>query len=252
MRWGVNYEEPAAVHFAVNQQLKVTAVGAIHLPIQYIIGRDTPAMGHGGLPWPSRPDLLSGHLLISPDGLVSRPSSCWLLGLLEIKWISPFHHVAEPDGRLTWAADMESRQWQLAGQIPLVYLIQLGLQALAAQYYYPTLKDDGQMWFIRWSPAGYSQFSCRLATLIAVGVRATQLYLLLLERLSAQPAVLKDALSYTETERPVLAALEAALEVVSQELDAHYSYYEHAGMYPEFWFYQQFTKMHTFAVEREL
>jgi len=155
MRWGVGYEDPALIHFAVQNMLGVTQVGTIQLPLEYIIqlAKDTCTLPDAALTFPE--STLPAHLLISPDGMVHKPGTTQYIGMLEIKCISPFHHIPFPDNTLGWVEDMQSRQWLAP---TFVYIVQMALQAIAGLYRFH-MTHSHTMWLVRWAPHGFSQFS---------------------------------------------------------------------------------------------
>ena len=181
MRWGVGYEDPALIHFAVQNMLAVTQVGTIQLPLSYILQLHTGT--------PPHIELHNPHLLISPDGMVHKPGTTQYIGMLEIKCISPFHHIPFPDNTLGWVEDMQSRQWHHPAQIPFVYMVQMGLQAISGLYRFHMTPQD-TMWFIRWSPHGFSQFHVTFDKLIPFGIIAAIIYFKLLQQYKEHHQVL--------------------------------------------------------------
>lgn len=205
MNWGVANEDVAAVHFALERKLCVTQVGCICLPgtdiknlySKYIQKNKDCRQLMGNI------DLTEGlnwnrHLLISPDGVVGKPEpetrkgastictnhSRQLLGMLEIKCVSPFHHIESEDGYLTWTDEMANRHWSLVGDIPLVYLNQMGLQAMAGiQYYTDQMTDASKMWFIRWSPGRLDTFTFRFRHLLRLSLPLTIMYFHILDKM---------------------------------------------------------------------
>ena len=251
MRWGNGYEDPALIHFAVDNYVRVVQVGTVVLHYSFI-KELVPHMCREGL---------DGYILVSPDGVVYPAGSKGLdgaIGMLEIKCMSPFHHVAEADGRLTWVDNMERRQWYKAEEIPFVYVIQISLQALAG---IARLNDNGKgltvdstMWFIRWSPAGFSEFSICFGDLIALGAIATTLYLSLLKRIHIEDvsgdgpdANYENArLNYNAEELALARILQTEYKRVIATMT--HRYVDLAGLYPEFFAYRDLTALHRFVV----
>jgi hypothetical protein len=254
MKWGVGYEDPALIHFAVSNRLSVAQVGTIHLPLSYILNTaesefkgDSLMEKRAAHLRASFPD--SAHLLVSPDGVVGRPDSgkygelpTELLGMLEIKCISPFHHMEEEDGLLSWVDDMEKRQWFHPGQIPYVYVVQICLQAIAGIYRL-NMTEDSTMWFIRWSPKGYSEFKISYGPLVRMGCIASMLYFNLKHRLTLDQL----PLVYTEEENQLANLLHRCYTEVKEQME--HRYIDHSRLYPEFDIYQRCTERHHFRVE---
>lgn len=250
MKWGVGYEDPALVHFAIDNMLSVAQVGTIHMPLNFVLGLVTKYV----------PDLLdhktyieahthgTAHLLVSPDGLVGYPDdgeltelSTELLGMLEIKCISPFHHIEE-NGTLSWVDDMETRQWYNAGEIPFVYITQICMQALSGLHQL-NMTEDHTMWFIRWSPIGFSEFKVTFGPLLKMGIIATMLYFRLKSRLLS-PSDLP--LEYTTEEAELSQSLYGAYKEVISSMS--HRYVRHENLYPEFQTYRNCTQLHRFVV----
>ena len=205
MKWGVVNEDVAATHFAYEQQKCVVQVGCIKLnglQVQqslkdYFLSKSSTSGMYrswmNSFSFKHRKDLpflWHRHFLISPDGVVGKPSNTTtyyshpekLLGMLEIKCVSPFHHIPEPNGTLSWTCDMMKRHWKTVGDIPFVYLVQMGLQALAGIWYYSTqMNERSHMWFIRWSPYQMDTFTFRFRHMIHLGLSALMTYWIFLD-----------------------------------------------------------------------
>src|SRR3989338_375838 len=158
MNWGVGYENPALLHFAQFTGYCVTQMGTVRVNLKTIIAlanKIYPTELKEVIKHLSSRSSAEKHLLISPDGIVGIPEYTNQtairteltknnVGMLEIKCISPFHHKEEVGventtdssvGYLEWAEDMEhNRQWWSASQIPFVYMVQKGLQAISGIY----------------------------------------------------------------------------------------------------------------------
>ena len=92
-----------------------------------------------------------------------------------IKCISPFHHIANSDNKLYWCDDLNKRQWFTPDKIPYVYIVQQALQAISGVLFY-NMKSSNIMWFIRWSPMGFSIFKFKFIDLVKLGVVVANLY----------------------------------------------------------------------------
>jgi hypothetical protein len=251
MKWGVGYEDPALIHFAVDNGLTVAQVGTIHLPLNYVLDiserifqekvlRDTRYL---------RDRQASAHLLVSPDGVVGKPDDevgrqvlpTELLGMLEIKCISPFHHMEENDLALSWVDDMETRQWFHPGQIPYVYMTQICLQAIAGIYRL-NMTESSTMWLVRWSPKGFSEFKISYGPLVRMGCIATMLFFRLKERLTLDQL----PLVYTLEEQQLANLLHLCYTDVCKEMN--HRYVDHSRLYPEFDVYRKCTEHHHFTM----
>lgn len=253
MKWGVGYEDPALIHFAVDNDLAVAQVGTVHLPLSYILdltaerfGSESDVSEHVEFLRNHIPK--SAHLLVSPDGVVGKPDNGQygelpneLLGMLEIKCISPFHHV-ETDGTLVWVDDMEKRQWFHPGQIPYVYVTQICLQAISGLYRL-NMTEEHTMWFIRWSPKGFSEFKISYGPLVRMGCLATMLYFRLKERLTLDQLPLE----YTEPEQRLANLLHIEYNNVMSSMS--HRYVDHSRLYPEFDVYRRCTEFYKFIVQ---
>jgi hypothetical protein len=160
--------------------------------------------------------------------------------MLEIKCISPFHHKENDAGDLTWVDTMEKRQWHKAEEIPFGYIIQICLQAISG-YHRLKMHGDHIMWFIRWSPKGFSEFQIPFKDLIQLGVLSSLLYFSLYARLKAQ-----SELHYTAAEMAIHHKLVQEYKKVTTAMK--HRYVSHSDLYPEFAMYQKCTKLYTFKV----
>jgi hypothetical protein len=252
MKWGVTYEDSALMHFAVENMFCVVQVGTIRVPVAYVYSLNTD---------PEVAPFLTGvnpdwHLLISPDGIVQKPDQSQtqtqtgppseladtLLGMLEIKCISPFHHVEAADGTLKWVEDMEKRQWSQATEIPFGYIIQICLQAISG-YYRCDMNGDHTMWFIRWSPKGFSEFKIPFQDLVPLGITATALYFCLYDRIHT-PADLP--VKYTTRENILHGRMVHHYNAVMTKMV--HRYVSHEELYPEFSTYRKCTQFYKFKV----
>ena len=247
MKWGVVYEDIALMHFAVENMKCVVQVGTIHVPLDYVLSLNTDTE----IELPCYPK--EYHLLISPDGVVQTPkappgcaegSSSSLLGMLEIKCISPFHHKENDAGDLTWVDTMEKRQWYKADEIPFGYIIQICLQAISG-YYRLKMNGDHIMWFIRWSPKGFSEFQIAFKDLIGLGVLSSLLYFSLYSRLNLDLENLD--VEYTSNELYLHKKMVKEYKKVTTLM--RHRYISHQDLYPEFDIYHKCTKRYTFKVE---
>jgi hypothetical protein len=249
MRWGVGYEDPALIHFAVENNLVVAQVGTIHLPLSYILDiSEDLDIGTVQARAYLRTLPESSHLLVSPDGVVGYPDSggegmlpTELAGMLEIKCISPFHHVEEEDGTLSWVDNMETRQWFSAAQIPYVYVTQICLQAISGLYHFGMTRQS-TMWFIRWSPKGFSEFKTTYDNLIRMGCLSAMLYYHLRDRLTLESL----PLTYTSEEQELVRLLHTSYMEVLNGMT--HRYVEHSRLYPEFDVYRRCTEQHRFVM----
>lgn len=255
MGWGVGYEDPALIHFAVDNKLSVAQVGTVHLPLSYILDlvpKYVPELSQHAHFLREHADS-EAHLLVSPDGVVGLPDEgqyeempTELLGMLEIKCISPFHHMEDSrTDTLVWVDDMETRQWFHPGQIPFVYISQICLQAISGLHRLD-MNDDHTMWFIRWSPIGFSEFSIDFGPLVKMGIVISLLYFRLKLRVTSMDCL---PLVYTSEEDDLSHHLH---ECYHQVMDLmHHRYVSHKDLYPEFRTYQNCTQRHNFVVKRD-
>lgn len=261
MNWGVGYEDPALVHFAIHQKVSVAAVGTIRLDLEEILelGRQNCTATHMPLDkLGSGIAIPDAHLLISPDGVVGKPEPETVpqdnpsvateihrevIGMLEIKCISPFHHV-EVDGEfLEWIDNMELRQWYKPQEIPFVYIMQIGLQAMVGLTQYG-LDASAPMWFIRWSPHGLSNFCIEFGPLIRLGVSGALLYLSLLQRIKTDEDI-DMMFPYKGDEIKYEKMMRDAYQEVMTKMTHEYVQIDD---YPEFDLYYEITKYFQFKV----
>ena len=249
MQWGNVYEDLAQHHFAWNRKLAVGQVGTIHLSMSDI--QSQVALGailHGDEEqvWWDRASTVAPNacFLVSPDGMVGRtPSHSQhdlpndLLGMLEIKCASPFNNNPESDGTVGWVADMEKRQWSDARWVSWTYILQLGLQALAGVKRFTFVEDEPTMWFIRWTPNGWSEFTFPFKLLQRMGAISALLYAMVYHRnMKPGRAPMPE---YTEHEQPLYTALCTAYQDVIDSVE--YRYVSHPNAYPEFQAYRTET-----------
>lgn len=260
MKWGVGYEDPALIHFAVDNNLSVAQVGTIYLPLSYVLDtaidmfkdiEQVKVERHCQFIRDNIKDWNTAHLLVSPDGVVGTPDGGEygelpreLLGMLEIKCISPFHHVEESDGTLSWVDNMETRQWFHPGQIPYVYVTQICLQAIAGIYRLD-MTGDSTMWFIRWSPKGFSEFKISYKPLVKMGCIAILLFFRLKHRLTLDQL----PLVYTSEENELANLLHKCYMDVMENMS--HRYVEHSRIYPEFKVYRRCTEYHHFKIQEQ-
>lgn len=239
MKWGVKYEDVAQIHFSVENNLPVTQVGTVYLPMKYILSimKDYfTEEERNTIQDTVLPSFEGEHFLVSPDGLIEG------IGMLEIKCISPFHHVENEDNTLSWAIDMESRQWYDPSEIPYVYITQICMQALSGLCRF-NMDENNIMWFIRWSPKGFSEFKIKFKRLIRMGIISTVLYLVLKSRIKN----LSDLpFKYIEEEMPIKALLDKAYREVIEDME--HRYVSHELLYPEFFLYRKITEEYKFEV----
>lgn len=240
MKWGVTYEEVALTHFAVENTLCVVQVGTIRVPLDFIYGL-CPVLCAGLLCEPGE------HLLISPDGIVQSAGYTGegiapvTRGMLEIKCISPFHHI-EIGEHLKWVDDMERRQWHKPEEIPFGYIIQICLQAISG-YYRLDMNGDHVMWFMRWSPKGFSEFQIPFKDLIELGVVATAIYFSVYRRIKA---TLDLPFKYNAKEMALHKKMTTAYDEVCAKMV--HRYVCHKDLYPEFNTYKMCTEFFKFQV----
>ena len=257
MNWGVGYEDPALLHFAKEENVCVSQVGTIRVNLSFII--KLAKIVHGT----SLPDLnylytKGQHLLVSPDGLVSEPekkpledqSTVYqtvpkkLLGMLEIKCISPFHHVESNDSFLQWVDDMETRQWFIPNEIPFVYIIQMTMQAISGVNYFK-MNSSHTMWFIRWSPRGVSIFKLPFKYLIRLGTVAALFYFSLIQRITKTAQIPGMFNKLTKQEQRLSSLVN---EMYKSLMNKTTHKYVKIDDYPEFDIYQKCTEHFKFKV----
>lgn len=239
MKWGNVYEDIAQFHFSVENEVSVAQVGTIRLPMAFV----SKLCG-----FKTSDEMGREFFLVSPDGLVGakKPENDATLpqelkGMLEIKCISPFHHCARSeDGKLMWCEDMERRQWSKAHQIPFGYIAQICMQALAGMYRFSEeLSEDSTMWFIRWSPLGFSEFSVPFKELLPLGGVLCLLYLTVKKRVE-EHGLTSNSFDYeTEEELQLFDSMCQKYETLVRSMA--YRYVSHDKAYPEFYAYQEAT-----------
>lgn len=263
MKWGVGYEDPALVHFADSTNLGVIQVGTIHLPMSAVYQMGTDLFGD------DFPDTepTDDYLLVSPDGVVgipepgqgqpnqSKPSQGQahesrfrqmyhtLVGMLEIKCISPFHHLETDDDFLVWVDSMDRRQWTNRKRIPLVYIVQMALQALAGHHRL-RLNENAAMWFLRWCPQHYVIYKFSFHRLFQLGCWVIRWYHSVYSRrikTSNNPTS-----TLTPLERKCQARAQVYYDLLLKEADYTYTKLE---CYPEFEAYREATRHFKFKVE---
>jgi hypothetical protein len=244
MKWGVKYEEAALMHFALVENVGILQVGSIKVSFAKICKLGRICFGDK---WnTSVENVNEKYLLVSPDGIVGKPeeitkNECYseLYGMLEIKCISPFHHLETDDGFLKWTPNMNTRQWHTAKEIPFVYIVQQCLQAISGIIKYGmTVKHF--MWFIRWSPIGFSIFKFKFLELVRMGTLAANLYFSLMERLSKHEGILPNsAFEYNEPETVIY---DMMIECYTDLLACVEYKYISITEYPEFTEYYNETK----------
>jgi hypothetical protein len=252
MKWGVGYEDPALIHFAVKNNLVVAQVGTVSLPMSYMLEimdqHLTPDECEVLMTLVEKhPSIKDKHFLVSPDGIVGRPDNGSpgelpkeQVGMLEIKCISPFHHIANDDDTLSWVADMEIRQWYRPGEIPYVYVTQTTLQAISGLLRFGHTADS-TMWLMRWSPIGFSEFKNSYRPLIRMGIVTSVLYLSLAARIRTEADL---PFCYTKDEVPVERLLASCYRDVLSSTT--HRYVDHYNLYPEFQVYREVTQSFKF------
>lgn len=251
MKWGNTYEDAAQLHFSLENNLVVAQVGTIHLPLRFV--EKVVPYYHPSLSWQPFEEK-KFHFLVSPDGIVGERDTggrdqlpTELLGMLEIKCISPFHHVDNDNGTVSLTEDMEARQWEYPEAIPFVYVVQMSLQALAGLY---RLKMDKskQMWFVRWSPKGFAQFQVSFDALFSLGGPACLLFAKLKERLKSVADV-EPVLNYTPEEQELARAMNQGYERVMAEMSRRYVSFEDENGYEGFYRFFRAYESNSFIVE---
>ena len=165
--------------------------------------------------------------------------------MLEIKCISPFHHVEAADGTLKWVDDMERRQWTRPEEIPFGYIIQICLQAISG-YYRCAMHGGSTMWFMRWSPKGFSEFKVAFRDLIDLGIVATGLYFSLYERIKKSEDL---PVKYNAIENALHSQMVQCYKHVMANMS--HRYVAHELLYPEFQVYRRCTEFYKFKVRDE-
>lgn len=254
MRWGNIHEDSAMAHFAVDNDLSVAQVGTIHLPMSFVRGLCAQYFDNSAVKTLRSFDEFGKHehFLVSPDGVVCKEKftnveqddereleSYGIVGMLEIKCVSPFHHVLDDDGTLRWCDDMEKRQWNDPRDIPYVYVSQLCLQAIAGLWRLEMTEED-TMWFVRWSPRGFSEFKIRFKELIQMGIVSCILYCKLVDRMcraQADEIINMKRFSYAQDEIPLVMLLQEAYKNVMRNME--HRYVEHHDLYEHFYDYME-------------
>lgn len=253
MQWGVKYEDPALVHFACENHLAVAQVGTINLPLKYILSIAQDYLNVEELKIINDTVLQLKHLndnfLVSPDGVIGEPDDKpynelpeKLYGMLEIKCISPFHHMESATGHLTWVDDMEKRQWFKAKEIPYVYVTQICMQAISGLLRL-NMNRDHTMWFIRWSPVGFSEFKISFYQLVKMGIASSVLFLKLKHRISCEDDL---PFKYLKEELPLVRLLEKLYNEVTTNMK--HRYVDHGNLYEGFKVYHKVTESFNFKV----
>ncbi len=256
MNWGVGYEDPALLHFAKEEKVCVSQVGTIRVDLTFII-KLAKIVHSKGLPDLGFLNLEDQHLLVSPDGLVSEPEKKplkdqnivyqtipkKLLGMLEIKCISPFHHVESSDGYLEWVNDLNDRQWYKSEDIPFVYIIQMTMQAMSGVNYFK-MNGSHIMWFIRWSPSGLSIFKMSFKNLIKLGTVASLLYFSMIQRIKKYDRNMFNKLTAEEQKLSLL--LDSCYRNLMKNISFKYVKIED---YPEFDVYKKCTEYFKFKIQ---
>lgn len=247
MKYGCLYEDPALVHFVVEHFPEYVAqqVGTIHLPYQYIISLGLKNISEWSALTTYLPETnKDAYLLVSPDGVLrENANSGKLLGIIEIKCCSPFHHVPNEDGTLHWVDNMETRQWHKKEDIPFVYLIQMSLQVISCLHRFTDMNDESIVWFIRWTPNGFSEFRSAFKHLVPVGIIASIMYFRLKTRLTLENL----PMTYDKDDKFLHTLL---IKYFHQAINSFiYDYVPHETLYPEFKIYRQVTEYFRFTID---
>jgi len=235
MAWGVEHENAALLDFTQEKNVSVTKVGVIKVPFGYLSQLLQERL-QTSYPFLVTKDDFHLYLLISPDGIVRQKESAQNedpIGMLEIKCISPFHHLPSEDGGVTWVKNLEKRQWRTFGQIPFVYVIQIALQALAGRFFYK-ITDDATMYFTRWSPKGYALFEFPFSTLIDLGLYASMLYLSLLKKVEANPEKLDSLLTLMPEEESIYHKMLETYDQLGRQMVRNYYSKDYSSFYTYF------------------
>jgi YqaJ-like viral recombinase domain len=256
MNWGVGYEDPALIDFALHKSLSVAQVGTIKLPVSFIGALYRKLTGEDEKIFSK---YLDKYFLVSPDGVVYSEGVSNLtdnsgklippVGMLEIKCISPFFHKEDADTqKLTWVPNMNSRQWFSPYDIPWVYLVQMCLQAISGVHRFK-MNGDRTMWFLRWSPYGFSVFDLQFKLLVRLGVYVTAKFLRVYEATNIDNLHTLRELDLT----PEISALNKNIQKIYGEImsTTKHSYIEHRDKFSEFHLYYDITKNFEFVVEDE-
>jgi hypothetical protein len=249
MTWGVKYEDLALIHLGIIEKVGIAQVGSIKVNLIDILKLGQHIYKTEWIDLKLETD--EKYILVSPDGIVGKPEKkpiynkmySELIGMLEIKCISPFYHVATNDNKLIWCSDMNKRQWFSADKIPYVYIIQQALQAISGVLFYG-MKSNHYMWFIRWSPCGLSIFKFKFIDLVKLGVLVANLYFSFYQKLHNEEDILK---LYPLKGDEALLEKMIENEYINLLKKAEHKYVE-LDDYPEFMQYYTETKDDIFAV----
>lgn len=273
MGWGVEYEDLALMSFAEEYNVCVSAVGTIRVDFSDIHANYQEFFsGAPSLVTDKEIEKNDYHLLISPDGIVGVPKpdenknlelgkmnnklSSELTGMLEIKCMSPFYHIATERDTLEWVPNMEKRQWYKVEDIPHVYLIQMCLQAISGVLDLD-MGLDYTMYFQRWSPRGFSIFQLPFSELFSVGLAASELYFGIIERSKkfvAQGNNIEDFQAYplTPVEKEVEKVYRRAIyELKSKITHKYHDIRDKYAYYDIFDTYMRATKGFEFDVSKK-
>ena len=204
MKWGVSYEDPAILHFCQATGYGVASVGTVKVRLSWMKKLGKRLLGREYTDLIDKLGINDDHyFLISPDGLVYRnesnnsntsesiknnfdkiPDRKDIVGFLEIKCASPFHHCSsiESDQCLNWVADIEDRQWHNPANIPPVYNLQMAMQTIAGCSIF-AMPLDSKIWLQRWTPNGFSLFESTFKPFVETGLWGSILYLYLYQNI---------------------------------------------------------------------
>ena len=254
MSWGVKYETLALIHLGIEENIGISQVGSIKVELKDILNFGKQLYKDKWIDLNLQTE--NKYILVSPDGIVGTPEEYNinnyvnqyknLKGMLEIKCISPFYHLATTNNKLTWCHDLNKRQWYKADKIPYVYIVQQALQAISGVFKYD-MKSNYKMWFIRWSPVGFSIFKFKFIDLVKLGVLVSNLYFSFYEKLKSNEDILKLYPLYGKE-----LDLEKMIEKQYLYLleNNEYKYVEITD-YPEFNKYYKETKNETFIINEK-
>ena len=128
-------------------------------------------------------------------------------------------------------------------EIPYVYLTQICLQAISGLARL-NMTDEMTMWFIRWSPIGFSEFKIGFKPLIKMGILSAILYILLKRRIKS---VQDLPLCYTSIEEAIVKEMHKYYQEIMETMQ--HRYVDHSNLYPEFKIYKQITENFKFRVD---
>lgn len=250
MKWGVSYEDPALLHFCQATGLGVAQVGSVKVRAPWLFQLGEKLLGDEFRREVQKLQISSDHhFIISPDGLVYRPSPAGaegasfktlpprerLVGFLEIKCASPFHYMesCESSQLLQLTPDIEARQWHNEGSIPAVYNLQMAMQSLAGVSIF-RFTPESRMWLQRWTPNGFSLFEARFRPFLEAGLWGSLLYLYLYQNIRCREDL--ERLNYPYSGLPreahnVKEKFDRAYEKIREE--QKYTYYP-LDCYPHF------------------